>query len=171
MLKRQASGTKPVRKRKKGNATYVASSLDPIVKGEKVLENVRVWRISSADGTGRVRASRKTVKHFSQVLPELPSTSKWDEGVADAEETGVLADSESPSDPLRRGPSKPKRVRTFKENDSVSVLWSPRPFELTCVSRQKWNSGSSIVPSFWTSFSVSMVWVMRRVVESCVPTA
>ena len=152
MLKRRASGTKTARKRKKGNATYMASSLDPIGDDKKVLENVRVWNISSADGMGRVLVSRKTIKHYSKLSPsEVPSTSKSPggvEGVADAEETGVLADSESPSGALGKRPPKPKHVRTVKENDSVSDSFSLFPFELTRVFRQRWSSGSSTVLSF-----------------------
>ena len=127
MLKRRASGPKTSRKKKKGNATYVLGSLDSSDDDDKVaVEDVRVWDISTSEKTGRMTASRKILKHYSQVLlPEEPSTSKelgTAEEVASAEDPGNFADSEFPPDTAGRSRPKPKRkrVRVVKENDSVS---------------------------------------------------
>ena len=134
MLKRRTDGPKTARKKKKGNATYALSSLDPISEDEAATEDVRVWDISTSEKTGRVMASRKTLKHYRQVLPsppEEPSTSEklgGVEGGADVEDAGVLADSEDSKIVKIRRPKR-KRVRTFKENDSVSRSLIP-PFSL-----------------------------------------
>ena len=126
MLKRQSSGPKASRKKKKGNATYGFSSLDPVKDKKVAVEDIRVWSISTSERTGRVNASRRTLKHHHQLpqnLPEEPSPSKKPgvEATSDAEETGALADSESPATVGKQGPKR-KRVRVVKENDSVSEL-------------------------------------------------
>ena len=134
MLKRQASGPKTARKKKKGNAMYSVSSFDPPRKDKVAVEDIRVWNISTSEKTGRITSSRKNLKHFRQVSPsppEGPSTSEklgGFEETADVEDTGILADSESPSEVLNKPRPKRKHVRTLKENDSVSkslipVLW------------------------------------------------
>ncbi|KAF9643123.1 hypothetical protein BDM02DRAFT_3192169 [Thelephora ganbajun] len=123
MLKRQTSGPKTVHKKRKGNATYSVASLDPI-DDNKVVENVRIWDISTSKSTGCMTVSRKTLKHYSQVsLPEEPSTTKKPGGVEEdvhVEDTGILADSESPSEPVEKRPKR-KRVRAVKENDSTRM--------------------------------------------------
>ena len=139
MLKRQASGLKTTRKKKKGNATYSVSSFDPAPKDKMAVENVRVWNISTSEKMGRITGSRRNLKHYRQVSPsppDGPSTSGKPgefEGTADVEDTRHLADSEL----LPEVPNKPhpkwKRVRTLKENDSVSkalisALWSDSRF-------------------------------------------
>jgi len=132
MLKRQTSGPKTARKKKKGNATYTLSSVDS--PDEKLaVEDVRVWSISTSEKTGRITASRRTLKHYHvpQSLPGEPSTSKKPGGaeeVADVEETGVLADSESSAEMAGKRRPKRKRVRVVKENDSVSELLTSPPF-------------------------------------------
>ena len=125
MLKRQASApNKNARKKKKGNATYTMASLDPTDDDGRVVEDIRVWDISTSETTGRVRASRRTHKHYSQASSSLPggsSTNKklgeGDEEVASVEDTGNHADSETSGCPKRK---RAKRVRILKENDSVS---------------------------------------------------
>ena len=125
MLKRQATGPKTARKKKKGNATYSVSSFDPPPKDKKAVEEIRVWNISTLEKTGRITGSRRNLKHYRQISPSPPeglSTSEKPgeiEGNADVD-TGVLADSESPSEVLNNPRPKRKRVRTLKENDSVS---------------------------------------------------
>ena len=131
MLKRQSSVPKTARKKKKGNATYGFSSLDT-VKDEKVpVEAIRVWSISTSERTGRVNASRRTLKHHHQLpqnLPQEPSESKKleVEATGDVEESGALADSESPATVNKQGPKR-KRVRVVKENDSVSESLTTLP--------------------------------------------
>ena len=125
MLKRQASGLKPARKKKKGNATYTVTSLDPAPKDKMAVENVRVWNMSISEATGRIGGTRKTRKHYRQVSPGPsgePSTSERPggaEGTADLEDPGVFADSESPPEVVKQRPKR-KRVRVVKQNDSVS---------------------------------------------------
>ena len=123
MLKRRASGPKAVRKKKKGNATYTISSFGPSDDEGKVAEDIRVWDISASEKTGRMNASRTTLKHYSKAPPpeELSTNQKPGgvEGVASAEDTGSLADSEIPPKTSGKQRPKRKRVRTTKENDSV----------------------------------------------------
>lgn len=170
MTKRLASGSRSVRKKRKGNTAYASSSLDPTDHDEKVVENVRLWNISTSGKTGRVTGSRKTLKHYSQVPPPgRPSTRKMSEGneeSADVEDTGALADSET----IGVQYPKRKRVRAVKENDSVSEPPPPSLLELTDVFRQKWSSGFNTVRSSSTSCFVSMVWAMRLMAKTCAPT-
>jgi hypothetical protein len=125
MLKRQSSGPKTARKKKKGNATYGFTSLDPVEDKETTVEDIRVWNISTSEKTGRVKASRRNLKRHRQPSPEERSASKKAEGVeeaADVEESGILADSESAPVTVDRQRPKRTRVRVVKENDSVSGL-------------------------------------------------
>ena len=126
MLKRQASGSKATRKKRKGNATYSTSTLDSINNDKEAVENVRIWNISTSENTGRMTASRKTLKHYYQVPPEASTTGVSSEGVevvADVEDDGAFADSEWPSGVDEKGRKKRKRIRATKENDSVSVFY------------------------------------------------
>jgi hypothetical protein len=144
MLKRRADGPKTGRKKKKGNATYASTSLDPTEDEKQVVEDIRVWNISTSEKTGRLMASRRTHKHYHEappILSEDPSTSKKLGGV-DAEDTGALADTQSPKTvgKLRR---KRKRVRLVKENDSVSCSFISPLLLAYPRFRQRWKSGSS----------------------------
>jgi hypothetical protein len=130
MLKRRANAPKTARKRKKGNATYATTSLDPTDDDKMVVEDVRVWDISASEKTGRVTGSRRTLKHYHQAsasLPEEPSMSGGPGGaeeIANTEESGIFADTESSKVAGKQRPKR-KRVRV-KENDSVSEsLTSP----------------------------------------------
>ena len=176
MLKRRASAPKTGRKKKKGNATYTLTSLDSSDDEKAVVEDVRVWDISTSERTGRMTASRKTLKHYSQVSPsEEPSASKEPRsvhGVASAEDPGSLADSESPPEMAGKGRPKRKRVRAIKENDSVSKSLAPRFFEFTPVFRRRWSIGGvATVWSFSTKYSATMAWVTRLTVLNAVSTA
>ena len=130
MHKRRASGPKTARKKKKGNATYALASLDPISEDEVAAEDVRIWNISTSEATGRVMASRRTLKHYRQVSPnslEGPSMNEKPGGIEESvgiEDVGFLADSES-SKKIKGQRPKRRRVRVFKENDSVSGLLVP----------------------------------------------
>ena len=119
MLKRRASGNRSTRRKKKGNASSSFSSLDPSDDENTVVEDVRVWDISTSE-KGCMMATRRTLKHHSKVLPpkELSTTQRVEE-VASVEDAASLADSETP--PKASGKHRPKRKRT-KENDSVSEL-------------------------------------------------
>ena len=95
MLKRQATGPKTARKKKKGNATFSTTSLDD----DADTEDVRIWNVSASKNTGRVNATRTTLKHLYQPPNEIPSVDEgsWvDETAADVSDAGILADSESP---------------------------------------------------------------------------
>ena len=153
MLKCQASGPKTTRKKKKGNMTYSVSSFNTTPKDKRAVEDICVWNISTSEKTGRITGSRRNLKHYRQVSPgppEGPSTSGKPGGfeeTASEEDTGILADSESPSKVLNKPCPKWKRVRTLKENDSVSkslILVSG----LTHIFRQRWNSGFCLTISF-----------------------
>jgi len=144
MLKRQASGPTKVRKRKKGNATYSMGSLDPSEDERMVVEDVRMWDISTSKTTGRVTANRRTLKHYSQG-GSVGREPREIEEVANMEDTGILADSESPPESDEKKRVKRKRVRVAKENDSVGGSLASSPLRLTRVFRQGWSSGSSPV--------------------------
>ena len=125
MLKRWTDAPKAPRKKKKGNATYALSSLDPASEDDTTVEDVRVWNISTSETTGCVMASRRNLKHYRQVVPCPPEVLLMRKGgveeCADAEDAGVLADSED-REPVKKQRPKRKRVRITKENDSVSKL-------------------------------------------------
>ena len=124
MFKRQNNAPKPARKRKKGNTTYQISSLDP-PDDEMAVEDLRVWDVSTSEKTGRVTAKRRTLKHYHQAppsIPEEPPTCENPEGgedVTNVEDTGALADSESPLETVNKRRPKRKRKKVSKENDSV----------------------------------------------------
>jgi hypothetical protein len=138
MLKRQASGIKSGRKKRKGNTMFESFTISPN-DDKKTFEHVRVWNISSSE-KGRVKGSRKTIKHYSQASPSEESPTSNNPGRAEVdvvEETGVLADSESPSKTVREPGKRRKRIRTIKENDSVSVSFPPLHLKLIRLSRRK----------------------------------
>ena len=147
MRKRQATAPKTARKKTKGNTTFDESSFDPPDDGNMVVEDIHSWDISTSERTGRITANRTNLKHYHQTLPSLPEATgkrpETAEEVTDADETGILADSESPPKTADKRRQKRKRTRVLKENDSVSVflvspaLWAYR------VSRRRWNSGTS----------------------------
>lgn len=123
MLKRRASGNRSTRRKKKGNVAYSFSSLDPSDDENTVVENVRIWDISASEKTGRMTATRRTLKHHSGVLPPgEPSTSQRVEKVAGVEDSAFLADSETPLKAAGNHRPKRKRIRVVKENDSASEL-------------------------------------------------
>jgi hypothetical protein len=156
MLKRQGSGSKAVRKKRKGNATFESYNFNP---NNKTVENVRVWDISSSEKTGRIKASRRTLKHYSQLPPSEESSTSKNPGRTEVnvtevnalKETGVLADAESPSDTVKKKDKKRRRIRTVQENDDVSALFFSRHLKLIRDFRQKWSSGFSIDQYFSTN--------------------
>lgn len=166
MLKRPKGVAKASRKRRKGNTTYQTSTLDPIDDDKSVVEDIRVWDVSTSEKTGRVTAKRRTLKHHSQVSSNLHNellTNEKPGGDAEAtsvEETGILADTEF-SEMVDKPRPKRKRAKVAKENDSVSGLSVFPSLALTRIFRQRWNSGLIIVRLFWTNCSASMAWVTR----------
>lgn len=151
MLKRPASRRGTGRKKKKGNATYEISSIDSSDDEKMDIEDVRAWDISTSVNTGRMNARRKTLKHYSEMLPpEVPSASQEPGRVeaASVEDTGSLADTETSRKTTKKQRPKRKRVRTVKENDSVSESLVFSSLGLTGVFRQGWRNGFSIVRSF-----------------------
>lgn len=186
MAKRQASAPNNSRKRKKGNATYAMTSLDPTDEDKRVAEDIHVWNISTSETTGRVRASRTTHKHYYQVAPSLPGGSSMnkkpgeeDAEVSGFEDTGILADSE-PSEVVDKQHPKPKRkrtrVRVIKENDSVSrpsFLRSQRslvfPDEDGTVASELSSRSGRANPSRWLGRRVGRSRTMPRLL--CSPSA
>jgi hypothetical protein len=124
MSKRQTSNPGTVRKKRKGNTTWKTSSLDPSDDEKMTAEDVRVWDISTSENTGHMTARRKNLKHYSKALPpEGPSTRRKQGEVGEVacvEDAGILADSETVPQTTYKQRQKRKRVRTVKENDSVS---------------------------------------------------
>ena len=131
MSKRQASDPKAARKKKKSNKSYKIFGLDPSDDEKAVAEDVRVWDISTSKNTGRMTARRRTLKHYSEVLPPgEPSTSQKQveiREVAYVEDAGILADSETPPKTTDKQQQKRRRVRVVKENDSVSESFVSLP--------------------------------------------
>ena len=143
MLKRAKDVAKTGRKRRKGNTTYQISTLDRIDDDKSVVEDIRVWDISTSEKTGRVMAKRRTLRHRSQVsssLPDEPSTSGKpgsDAEVTNVEETGNLADTESSSGTVNKPRPKQKCTRVARENDSVSGLLALPALALTRILQTK----------------------------------
>ena len=123
MLKRPKGATKFPRKRKKGNTTCEFSSLDG-TDDKKIMEDIRVWDISTSKATGRVTAKRRILQNHSQVPGEPPTSKGPEKGeeIAHVEDTGNLADTEF-SEIKKKSCPKKKRVKVSKENDSVSNCW------------------------------------------------
>ena len=133
MLKRRADVHKTVRKRKKGNTSYKTSTLDPSDDEKVVVEDVRVWHVSTSEKTGRMTAKKRTLKHYSSKVlsPEQPSMSQKQgdvEEVPGVEDAGILTDSKAYPDTTIKQQPKRSHVRAIKENNSVSEsLVSPPP--------------------------------------------
>ena len=168
MLKHRTPASKTGRDRKRGRTAYSVGTLGP-PDVEKTVEDVRVWDVTASERTGRVSASRRNVTLHHQALSqsEEPSTSVQSE--VGVEEAGAFADSEAP--PKKAGAHEGrKRVRTNKDNDSVSEVVCWHVSVLICVSRRGWNSGFSTARFFWMNFSASMASATRRTASECVQT-
>ena len=124
MLKRRTAAPRVARKRRRGKTTYAVGTLDP-PDDKTVVEDIRVWDVSTSERTGRVSASRRTVKHCHEAPGQLEqrSTSKENEGGKDfnVEGAGATADS-TPSPETVKMRQKQKHVAGTKENDSVSEV-------------------------------------------------
>ena len=122
MLKRPATTQKATRKRRKGGTTYPVTKFDLPQDNKAVEESVRVWDVSTSGRTGRVSASKRTIKHHHQALnelKELPMSKQAEMGEeVDAEEAGTLVDPDAPANAEERHGKKSAKVN--KENDSVS---------------------------------------------------
>ena len=106
------------------------ASLDPSDDEKAVVEDIRVWEVSASNKTGRVTASRTTLKHHQRASPTLPKVTPVTKRpeVTDIDDVGALTDSESPPKMVKKKRRKRKRVRVHKENDSVrEYLISPNP--------------------------------------------
>ena len=123
------------------------SSFDPPNDSNMVVEDICSWDISTSERTGHITANRTNLKHYYQMLPSLPEVTgkrpETAEEVTDADETGILMDSESPPKTADKRRQKRKRTRVLKENDSVSVFLVSPVLWAYHVSRQRWNSGTS----------------------------
>ena len=122
MAKRPATTQKATRKRRKGGTTYSARKLNLPRDDKMVEESVRILDVSTSERTGRVLASRRTVKHHHQGLsgPKEPAASKQPEVVEEvnAEEAGTLIDPDVPVNAEER--QRKKSAKPNKDNDSVS---------------------------------------------------
>lgn len=122
MAKRNATGSRTSRKRRKGGASYAAIDLDAPDGGSQQIENIHVWNISMSETNRRLSATRRNHKHLSETplehLREEPPT---------VEHADLPADPEPhPAKLIERR----KRVRILKENDSVSPIFA-RQVKLT----------------------------------------
>ena len=115
MSKRNTTGSRPSRKRRKG-ANYTAIDLDAPDDSLEV-EDIRVWAISTSETTGRASATRRNYKHFLR-----SSLEPLREEILTPEHSDVPADSESNELLPAKSNAKRRRVRTVKENDSVSPV-------------------------------------------------
>ena len=90
------------------------------------VEGVRVWNLTASE-KGRIGGTRKTHKHYHQTPLEEPSTSERpgeNDETAILEDAGNIADSEAPLQAVgTQRPKRKRRVRTVKNNDSVSVIY------------------------------------------------
>jgi hypothetical protein len=161
MSKRSATGSRPSRKRTKGGASYGIMDIDPpdVPPGE--VEDIRVWNVTKSEKTGRVSATRRNYQHFyaSSLDPShetQPST---------IEDAGAPTDLEPNKQPPAVPVVKPKRVRvrTVKENDSVSSIPTV-PSKLIIIRRRPgWRSGSwGTLRSCWMSSFARMAWAIPQ---------
>ena len=160
------------RDRKRGRTAYSIGTLDP-PDDDDTSEDVRVWDVTTSEGTGRVAASSREITLYHEALDqsEEPSTSVQSE-VGVEEEVGTFADSEAPPNPPKKvgAPEGRKRTRVNKENDSVSEVVHWHISALIRVSRREWSSGSGTALFFWMSSSASMASATRRATPECVRT-
>ena len=120
MSKRNATGSRLSRKRRKGGASYKEIDLDSLGDRAPQAEVIRVWKTSRSETTGRVSGTRKNHKLFYEG-PSKPSRK---------EQPSAMEDISAPADPELSGqlPAEPtakrKKSRTTKnkENDSVSFV-------------------------------------------------
>jgi hypothetical protein len=117
MTKRDMVGSRPSRKRRKGGISYGTIDLDAPDGDPPETEAIRVWNISTSETTGRASATRKNYKHVygnsQKPVCEEPLTVEHSDAPADPESNDPLPAKSAVK--LKR-----KRVRTMKENDSVS---------------------------------------------------
>jgi len=123
MAKRPAPKATHTRKRRKGGTIYPVTHLELPGKGP-VVEDVRIWDVSTSGKTGRVSASRRTTKHDHRVsngFEEPPASEQPEAGdEVNVEDTGMLVDSEAPE--KVEGHREKRHVGASKENDSVSRM-------------------------------------------------
>lgn len=133
MLKRQAAAPKRVRKKRRGGTSFTISSLDPTNDDKMLAEDIRVWEVSTSQRTGRVSASRRTIKHYHEAVnqPDQPSASKesGEHGESNADEAGILTDAEN-SPEMVKSHEKRRRTKVAKQNNSVSDIKRLGPYTL-----------------------------------------
>ena len=139
MSKRNATGSRLSRKRRKGGASYGEVDLDSLGDRAPKVEDIRIWKISRSETTGRLSGTRKNHKHLYQgpsepLREEQPSTMEGISAPAGPE----------PSEQLPAKPTvKRKKARTTrnKENDSVSFVQILSPELILTHRRRRWRIG------------------------------
>ena len=120
MSKRNATGSRPSRKRRKGGVSFGETTLDPPDDNPPSIETIRVWTLGRSEATGRLSGTRKNHEH----LHEGPSET-FREEESSANDWEDVFDPAS-QEPIEQPPAKPaakrKRVRIRKENDSVGLI-------------------------------------------------
>ena len=111
MSKRRVTGTSRSRKKRKESG-YTSVDLDLSDEHLGEVEVIRVWDVGTSKTTGRISATRKAHQHVGLSKPTREEPTLTDADV------GIPADPESPTRPV----AKRKKVRTAKENDSVSII-------------------------------------------------
>lgn len=120
MSKRNATGSRSSRKRRKGGTSYATVDLDSLGDSSPKVENIRVWKVAVSETTGRVSATRRNYRHFHKGPSEL----------SHEDQPSVVEDVDTPAipEPNKQLPVEPaakrkkKKVKVTKENDSVSFM-------------------------------------------------
>lgn len=116
MSKRNTRDYHLSRKRRKNGASY--GVIDPEADGTEEVEEVRVWKLSVSDNTGRVSATRKNRQHVYD--PPLEPSSKEPLAMEEASNPPDSVLSEAPPTTSSQA-KKPKRSRAA-ENNSVNPI-------------------------------------------------
>ena len=118
MSKHNAGRSRRPRKRRRAGASYGEVNLDSSDEHPEDVEEIRVWKITTSETTGRVSATRKNHRHPLEYVSEP----RHDEPPPSVEETSTPALPEPSEVPPAKVVPKRRRVRLVKENDSVSFL-------------------------------------------------
>ena len=137
MSKRNATGSRLARKRRKAGVSYDTIDLDAVNARPNKVEDIRVWNMTTSEKTGHVSGTRRNYQHTYENSPEFLR-----EEPPPVEDTNIPVDPGPSELPQAGSATKRKRVRTVKENDSVSSTPISHNQLIINVHRQGWRIGS-----------------------------
>lgn len=119
MSKRSGSAFQPPRKKRKGGVSYSSVDVDSIAE-RPFREDIRVWKVTKSETTGRVSATRRTHRHIH--ADPLETFPEGQPPTAVCEDIDGPADLELDGGPSTKLAAKRRKGKATKENDSVSPL-------------------------------------------------